>query len=732
MVENKRKFKQRQLVAALTCIGIGCIFILGCVSTKTPVSRSCITNFVQPVVPVKSYFVTDYCIYVIYGNAQLDSFPLISGGDGLTVATPYIIENYTFDLYAAGKDCFLHLESTTRHVLIRNCIFLNQDLIYSTGTGAIRLISCQNVRIENCTFRDMAWASVMVDDGSTNTISGNLIVNSGYTALWIFGSNTNITGNTIIDGGDYSPVFLDAATGFRVTGNYIEGGGVGIYINYGDGFHVVEGNHVKNMSVAGILAHYTSSNKIVNNTLEENYRGVSIQSETGDQVYLNTFVNNDMQITLYNFPVALQLDNGTQGNYWSDYVSLHPAASNDGITWNESYTVTNGVDEHPLVASPGCLILPPYASFVANTSNPVAGNAVAFTFTGHVFSPGMANFTWDFGDGSNSTEQDPVHVYASAGTYLPTLFVDDGTGKSAQAQALDPILVEGDLQPSVSLSPVPLSCDEGGQVQFIFNGSKGNEPSKFEWNFGDGTGTSSSQDPVHVYATNGTYTATVFILDRDGDVASGTVQVNVLNVVPVVNFTMNQTVVLVGVPVEFTFTGVANNTPCVFDWIFGDGSIPASGIAVVHVFTQPGMYNVSLNVTDSDGDIDRIYILIIASESLFPSSSFSANTTLIMEGSCISFVFAGQEGRYPATFIWNFGDGTTSNETDPVHCFSESGSYNVTLIVTGSDGHISSSSTIITVAGIEPEISGYPGIGFIVSLSIVSLLYIIVSRTKHK
>ncbi|MHA1369166.1 MAG: PKD domain-containing protein [Promethearchaeota archaeon] len=64
-------------------------------------------------------------------------------------------------------------------------------------------------------------------------------------------------------------------------------------------------------------------------------------------------------------------------------------------------------------------------------------------------------------------------------------------------------------------------------VQFTFTGFDGNSPSTFQWDFGDGSANSTSQNPTHRYTTKGTFTATLTITDSDGDSDSATLVITV-------------------------------------------------------------------------------------------------------------------------------------------------------------------------------------------------------------
>ena len=115
-------------------------------------------------------------------------------------------------------------------------------------------------------------------------------------------------------------------------------------------------------------------------------------------------------------------------------------------------------------------------------------------------------FEWDFGDGTNSLDQNPSHDYATAGLYLAVLRVTDG---SAPTQAcLDTVVVCAGLacDPTCLVSASSRWGEAPLDVQFTATPIFAPEPDSWSWRFGDGeTGVGTTTN--HAYATDGTYWA---------------------------------------------------------------------------------------------------------------------------------------------------------------------------------------------------------------------------------
>ncbi len=151
---------------------------------------------------------------------------------------------------------------------------------------------------------------------------------------------------------------------------------------------------------------------------------------------------------------------------------------------------------------------PPVSSFMV-FSSPQCGNIpVTFTDT----SAGLPqDWSWDFdGDGfGDSTLQNPVYTYTAHGTYTAELTVSDGDGQTTFSSQVVIDLPE----PSFTTNS-PLTVGETA----LFAGavSDGTPPYDYLWDFGDGPGNSTLQNPVYGYTAPGTFTVTLSVSDEPG------------------------------------------------------------------------------------------------------------------------------------------------------------------------------------------------------------------------
>ena len=136
-------------------------------------------------------------------------------------------------------------------------------------------------------------------------------------------------------------------------------------------------------------------------------------------------------------------------------------------------------------------------------------------------------------------------------------------------------------------------------------------------------------------------------------------------------------------PLTVIFASTSTNTTT-HDWDFnGDGVLDASGTSVSYTYNDAGSYTVTLTATGPNG-VDTLtrtnYVTVSPSP---PIALFSANTTTGKKD--LRVEFTNESIRYSSS-SWNFGDGNTSSDTNPIHTYTTSGTFDVSLSVTGDAG----------------------------------------------
>ena len=291
---------------------------------------------------------------------------------------------------------------------------------------------------------------------------------------------------------------------------------------------------------------------------------------------------------------------------------------------------------------------------------------------------GADSWSWNFGDGSTSTLQNPTHTYASVGTFTVTLtVVNFSTGcdytKTAQLTVAD--------EQALFTASALMIC-RNTSTTFIATSIQGTPAIvRFEWNFGDGT-FDTGNNVIHTYLQTGTYTVTLKITDVNGCVDS-VIKNNYIKVVgPVAAFVPATPGSCLNAAVSFNDLSTTDGThPLIlWYWNYGDGiKDTLTSPPFQHMYSNSGVYTVSLKIKDSFGCTDSTTLsnaLIIST----PVADYISIDTLSCPGKPV--IFQSLSTGNSLTYLWSFGDGSTSTQINPVHVFTANGTYTVNLTVT--------------------------------------------------
>ncbi len=273
----------------------------------------------------------------------------------------------------------------------------------------------------------------------------------------------------------------------------------------------------------------------------------------------------------------------------------------------------------------------------------------------------LVGWEWDFGDGNNSTQQNPNHEYTNAGTFNVTLTVEnDLSCFSSITQAVDVNEV-----PIADFEATNFCLGDNTQFTDLTVGAT----TQLEWNFDDGSPASNAANPSHVFPSTGTYDVQLVAFGGSG-CSDTIVQTITITGVPTADFSFQT-----ACATDTTFfTDLSTGAPDTYNWDFGDGNT-STDINPDHVYNTEGTYNVSLTVSYlASGCSNTVAFSVDAHPRTTPQ--FVANTPCL--GSETDFV--DQTGNNPILWEWDFDDGATSTDQNPSHEYTTPGIYNVTLI----------------------------------------------------
>ncbi len=295
------------------------------------------------------------------------------------------------------------------------------------------------------------------------------------------------------------------------------------------------------------------------------------------------------------------------------------------------------------------------AAFVYTADS--TGSIITFTNTSTGNFTGMS---WSFGDGTSSTQTNPVHAYNSVGPFIVCLTVYNSF-LGCQSTFCDSIPGGNSTGGCSSYFSTQAT---GQNVYFYGYLTGGTNPVSYAWDFGDGT-TGNTANPQHTYVAAGLYNVCVDITTANGCIATycNTITVNA-SVTCNASFTASGSG-LFNV-IQFTNTSAGN----IFNyyWDFGDGT-SSTQISPSHIYTNAGVYTVCLTIGNP---IDSCYSTYCSNVTV--NTSVGCNAQFGYQNTSMTYTFASSSS--PTTYHqWSFGDGTTSFSAIPTHTYGAAGAY---------------------------------------------------------
>jgi len=323
-----------------------------------------------------------------------------------------------------------------------------------------------------------------------------------------------------------------------------------------------------------------------------------------------------------------------------------------------------------------CTISAGQAATVDFSGDPTSGFA-PLTVQFHDGSTGT-NLTWywDFNNDGvvDSNHKDPQHTYTTAGNYTVNLTVYEEGVYGDTKTKINYIQVD----PLASFTGTPTIGNAPLNVQFTDTST--GFPNNWSWEFNeDGVVDSNLQNPNYLFTIAGRYSINLTV--RGNDFRQNTTNVtDYITVRPLNSFTSNYTTAPTPyAPLAVQFNDTSTGSPTEWFWDFGgDGTSPVQN--ATHVFNTAGIYSVSL--VAQGGGVNGTPPATQAI-SVYPKAEFTGTPQSGVYP--LTVAFTDQSTGSPVSWLWDFGDGTTSTLQNPTHIYSSIGVYTVSLTVTGAD-----------------------------------------------
>lgn len=385
--------------------------------------------------------------------------------------------------------------------------------------------------------------------------------------------------------------------------------------------------------------------------------------------------------------------------------------NNDNVSTDEDllYTFTSTASQEvKLIASiPGCssetsqtissLDEGPITDF--NFSGQCQDSVVQFT---NLSSGSITSFDWNFADGQSSIQTNPENTFASTGTF-DVMLTAFGTSGCNNTQTKT-VTIYSKPQVNFNADLPPFSCS-GSPTQFrdLTPNPFDSNITQWSWNFDDdNNNTSSQKNPLHTYATAGSYDVSLTVTTNFG--CQATLQ-KPITISPSPQASFTYTPPCRNVPVQFT-----NTTPGSLasqQWQIGTSNYATPN--PIHTFTNSTNYTVNLAVTATNGCIGFVEEIVTVPNVLTPNFNITRNC---IDQETLFTDITNDAADEIENWQWNFaglGSGLGSPET---FTFANTGNYNVGMTVTTATGCVYSTvKQVPIVAAPRADFSASPQFG---------------------
>lgn len=386
-------------------------------------------------------------------------------------------------------------------------------------------------------------------------------------------------------------------------------------------------------------------------------------------------------------------------------------------------TPTNSVTESNLVTAGTPLTLGASIS----ESRPVVdvGQSELFTCTP---SGGMSPFTfaWNVSGGGyvggNSSES---FSFPAAGTTQVGCRVTDADHDIAESATS--ITVNG--YPTLVASLNRTTVDIGQSIEFSCTPVNGTPSFFLVWNFGDGNGFPDGAT-TYAYTAAGSYVTTCLATDSVGAEVAFSASV-IVSPTLTASLSVNSLAAAPGTALSFTAQG-SNGSGGYggYSWSFADGTT-GTGPSLTHAFAQPGHYEVTLHLNDTNGGTATTSTTIAVSP---VAASWGALPSSAHTGTAITFRATASGGAGgPYNYTWHYGDGTVGFGNVSTHSYATTGTFHPTLTVTDRLGATNNSSfTALSVSAPPPAYSWLTGwVPLVIAVVVGALIAIVILARRR-
>jgi len=353
---------------------------------------------------------------------------------------------------------------------------------------------------------------------------------------------------------------------------------------------------------------------------------------------------------------------------------------------------------------------------------------------------GIARYVWTLdirGTPVTITGATQTYTFPSPGVYRVNLTVYDYDENSDTASFIVTVL---DTTPPVASAGVPVTVDEGTEVTLDGVMSYDNVAIvEWTWNISIGGTVIESlfgEEVRYTFTSPGLFDVTLQVYDAMGLTSSDTVQVRVDDRTNPTAEPGGDRTVDEDAPVQFTGTASTDNVGVVvWNWTIDRTGYPRvrrSGESFEYTFEEPGIYNVTLTVTDAAGNWDAAFATITVRDVTDPVAMPPPSLAINIGQSVVFDGGASSDNVRVVRWVWNYTYLGVPVEVEGVNVtrlFEAKGNYTVRLTVFDAAGNSASRTFYVEV--IKPKARDEPGFGVAIAVVAAASMAAIASRSSR-
>ena len=322
--------------------------------------------------------------------------------------------------------------------------------------------------------------------------------------------------------------------------------------------------------------------------------------------------------------------------------------------------------------------------------NRCVGSAVIFKDNSTIGTENISIYNIDYGDGVmiESYNSIQVHEYQTAGNYDVNYIIQSNHG------CKDTIIKNIDIYAKPEMNIKSDQYCFGDSTLFFTNSQDQNNIQEFYWDFGDKMGSSYSSNPYYIFQDTGLHIVTLFITSVNNCMNTKQDTINI-NPLPDVNFVLDS-IACIDEPINIEYVEGDHENILIREWNFGNGTIKENK---EHIYSTAGIYDIALKLVSEEGCTNTSLPQEIKISDIPQVNFYSNNNPTTLLDAEIKFFNQSED---ISTLMWDFNNGIVSYEENPIITFTDTGKYNINLMVKNDYGCENNLTKTITI---KPDIS---------------------------